>query len=272
MVAGFLVGAAAGLASTVHCVGMCGVFPLHLSRASQRAPVLLRQLLYLAGKTFTYVFLGALLGVAGNRLASLGWLPRSQHVFAIAAGTVIILFGLGMLGVRMPSARFPHLTALSNAVVRPVYQHLFAHPGAGSSFALGLANGFLPCPMTLAMLTGAAATQSPLDGMLVLAGFGLGTAPGLLAVGMCGSLVDARWRRIGLRPAGVIVILLGAMAIARTQGFLHHGCHAGTGGEPSCCAVESSAGEEDRPAAMPGHRAPAHSSPASRSRAPHGRH
>jgi sulfite exporter TauE/SafE len=116
MYPGFVMGLVGGLAATAHCLGMCGGFSLHLARASQRAPVFVRQLLYVAGKTFTYAFLGALCGAVGSRLGQMGWLPHSQKYVAILAGVVLMLFGLGMVGVRMPSLAHKSLSEKSPVV------------------------------------------------------------------------------------------------------------------------------------------------------------
>lgn len=221
----FLIGLAGGLAGTAHCVGMCGGFSLHLSRSAPSGLVALRQALYIAGKTFTYVFLGALSGALGHSLVESQVLPGSQKGLAIVAGVSLILFGLAMLGVRLPAPWAVRLNAFEWGFVRLVYQHFFASPGPASSFGLGLATGFLPCPMTLAMLALAAGTHSVVHGMLILAGLGIGTAPGLVGVGLFGNLLGVRWRQVGLRPAGAIVVALGLMTIARTQAFIHRGCH-----------------------------------------------
>mgnify|MGYP003833581463 CR=1 FL=1 len=231
-------GILAGIAASAHCVGMCGAFPLHLARSSTRSPVAARQILYIAGKTFTYAFLGALFGALGNALAESGLLPQSQKTLALVAGLAIILFGLGMVGVHLPSPLAGKLNAFEWGFVKQIYGHFFANPGAGSSFLLGMATGFLPCPITLAMLAVAAGSHSVVKGIVLLAGLGLGTAPALVAVGLFGNLVDARWRRIGLRPAGVIVLLLGALTIARTQEFMHRGCHAHATSAVACSCAE----------------------------------
>jgi sulfite exporter TauE/SafE len=82
MFSSFLIGLLGGLGATAHCLGMCGGFPLHLSRASQRVPAFVRQCLYVAGKAFTYAFLGTLFGAIGSQLVASGWLPSAQKYLA----------------------------------------------------------------------------------------------------------------------------------------------------------------------------------------------
>jgi sulfite exporter TauE/SafE len=55
----------AGLAATPHCLGMCGGFPLHLAKAGGRGNVVFRQMLFVLGKAFTYMFLGTLAAAFG---------------------------------------------------------------------------------------------------------------------------------------------------------------------------------------------------------------
>src|SRR3546814_9938372 len=57
----------AGLAGSLHCVGMCGGFACALgSDPRGRAATLRRQLLYNVGRVTTYMFLGALAGTLGR--------------------------------------------------------------------------------------------------------------------------------------------------------------------------------------------------------------
>jgi sulfite exporter TauE/SafE len=240
MFSSFLIGLLGGLGATAHCLGMCGGFPLHLSRASQRVPAFVRQCLYVAGKAFTYAFLGTLFGAIGSQLVASGWLPSAQKYLAWGAGAALVLFGLGMIGVKLP-ALASWFQAYEWGFVQSVYRQFFIQPGGWSSFLLGAATGFLPCPITLAMLALAAASHSPFRGFLLLVGLGLGTAPGLMAVGLGGNLIDARWKRIGLRPAGLIVIAIGLITLLRTQDFMHRHCHNPSAQAEACCAHSTAA-------------------------------
>lgn len=233
----FIGGLAIGALASAHCAGMCGAFPLHLARASHKASVPARQLLYVAGKAFTYAFLGALCGALGSTLVASGLLPNRQLTMTVV-GAAIILLGLGMVGVKLPSPISSRFNAYEWGFVKSIYGHFFAHPGYASSFLLGIGNGFLPCPITMAALAMAAATQSVLQGIVVGLGLGVGTAPVLLGIGLFGGLVDARWRRIGLRPAGIVVIALGLMTVLRTQGLIQHGCHSHAATPAGQTAVE----------------------------------
>ena len=213
-------GLAAGIAASPHCLGMCGCFPLHLARSAGAKALVARQVLYILGKTFTYVFLGAIVGFVGEVLIRSDWVIGSRIVLTRAAGVIMVLCGLQMLGLRL---RLPikWLNVQEWGPVTQLYDYFFRTPGVWAAFMLGLLTGFLPCPVTAAMLIGAAATQSVLGAMLLMAALGIGTAPVLLAVGLSGGLVTSRFKGVGLRAAGVVVIVLGLATGLRGTGVLH---------------------------------------------------
>jgi len=207
-------GLLAGLAASPHCLGMCGAFTLHLSRpASPRGPVA-RHLLYLAGKAITYAFLGTLAGFAGHALARGGAFSAAQNALSYLAGGLLIVLGLMLLGL-LPGRLLTSRGPAGASWLTPIYRHFLAAPGTGAAFLLGALTGFLPCPITFALLAAAAATHAPLFGLALFAGLGVGTSPALLGLGFSGSLLAARWRAAGLRAAGAVLLLLGAITALR---------------------------------------------------------
>ena len=67
-----------GAAAFPHCLGMCGGLAIHLAGGMDRKGVLLRQLLWHAGRIVTYVFLGALAGYFGAVVVSLARWPWTK--------------------------------------------------------------------------------------------------------------------------------------------------------------------------------------------------
>jgi hypothetical protein len=209
-------GLIAGLAATPHCLGMCGAFPLHLSRAGGRG---VRQVLFLAGKTVSYAFLGALAGLLGQALFQSRAAASWQNAFSYLIGAVMLVAGLAMLGI-IPRMKTPAFADRMWAAVQPLYQALLRAPGPGAALVLGVGVGFLPCPATYALCAAAAASHSVPLGMALLAGLGLGTAPAMLGVGLSGALAGARLRRLGLRGVAIVVLALGLTTILRPTGLL----------------------------------------------------
>lgn len=211
-----------GVASSWHCVGMCGPFPLHLARDGTRRQAMYRLWLCMGGKAFTYVFLGSLAGFAGEALVRSPALASSQRYVAYLVGAGMVVLGAVFLAGRLPSVagKVEGIAALFD----PACRSLLQSPGYGASLALGMLMGFLPCPATLAALALAAGSQSVVTGAAAALGFGVGTAPALVVLGVTGSELFRRSQRAGMVIAGTVVIVMGLVTIVRGSELLGKVC------------------------------------------------
>lgn len=197
----------AGLAGSLHCVGMCGGFACVIGAdARGRAATLRRQLAYNVGRVTTYCFLGALAGYLGllvvahsSDAAIAAWIQRG---FALLSGALLVYVGLQYFGTHGRGA-----LGAGGALLADAMRSLVRAPGLAGPLAFGVLNGFLPCPLVYAAAAQAAASGGPGPGMLSMAAFGLGTFPALLAAGALG----AWWQRGGA-PAGVATLSLASRA------------------------------------------------------------
>lgn len=198
-----------------HCIGMCGMFPLSLAAPGLRAAGLLaRQGLYHLGKTFTYVFLGAVAAWLGHYLERWAWW------LGLGAGILLIVIGLNTLGV---FRRAKGVSAFLEATpLCGMLRGFMQQTSVLSAFLLGLVNGFLPCPLVYAMMGMTATLHSMPQAMATMAVFGIGTAPGLLAVALAGGWLKNRASGVWLlRLSGMLTILLGVVTILRGFDFFH---------------------------------------------------
>jgi sulfite exporter TauE/SafE len=217
----FFLGLVAGLVATPHCLGMCGGFAVHLSRGPSRAAVLWRHGLFHLSKTLTYAFLGALVGALGVWVISARGVPAARSWLPYGAGGLTVIFGaLLVLGPGLS----PVPDAWRGGRGTPALRWPLPPATALGSVALGVFAGFLPCPLTISLLVSASGYGSVSAGLLLLAGAGVGTVPGLAAAGAAGSLLGARWRGLGLRGLGAVVICLGLLTILRHAAVLPGGC------------------------------------------------
>lgn len=212
-----------GLAGSLHCIGMCGAFPLALAGATAAPGAScagcsarqngLRQLLYNLGRLNTLVFLGALSGALGGAIVALGPARWIEGGLAVAAGLAMIAIGLEMLGVL---ARVSERTAaLVQATIGRFLREVIASPSPLSPLAVGVFNAFLPCHLIYAFAARAAATASPAAGALTMLAFGLGTMPAMLSIGMTRSLFAPALRLRMARISAVLVLAFGALTLAR---------------------------------------------------------
>lgn len=200
----------AGLLGSGHCVGMCGGFALALTGRDARRRELARQGAYYAGKTLTYMLLGAAVALLGSTLS--GAFSGLQDVLSVAAGLLMLAIGLSLTGW-LRGWSFP-MTGGTTLVQRAV--RFFAKRRTyGGAFGLGLLNGFLPCGLVYALLARAAAAGTAYGGALVMLVFGLATVPALFGVALAGHLFRPAWGHY-LKPAsGIVVVALGFITILR---------------------------------------------------------
>jgi uncharacterized protein len=206
-----------GLTGSLHCVGMCGGFPLAVRH---HGPGLRRQLVYNLGRLNTLVFLGAIAGGAGAAVvAGAGPLARMERVLAMIAGVVIIVAGCDMLGVL--SWRAPRLAVAVQRTLGRLLGGAMRSSSALAPLAIGMFNALLPCQLVYAFVAQAATTGTIAGGMVVMLAFGLGTMPTMLALGMTRVLARPSVRALFVRGAGILVIGFGLLTLLRGVTALH---------------------------------------------------
>lgn len=209
----------AGLLGGVHCIGMCGGIVATLALEA-RGPAIARQLAYNAGRISAYTAAGTLAGFAGSLVHSQGaWLSAQLAMFFVA-NAVMVLLGLYVAGWGRAVLRVEAAGAPLWRRIEPYARRLLPIDSTAKALGAGLAWGWIPCGLVYSMLVLAAASGSAAGGALVMALFGLGTLPNLLAAGLAAqrlvALRRAPWVR---RTAGVLIIALGIVGIARLPGL-----------------------------------------------------
>jgi sulfite exporter TauE/SafE len=215
-----------GLASGLHCVGMCGgIVAAFTARrvvpivpTARAAPEWRRQLAFNAGRVLTYALGGAAAGALGGAAQLMqGALPVQMVLFVLAQG-VLILAGVYLLGAGRLLARFENLGAPLWRRVQPAAARLAAAPGARAAALAGMLWGLLPCAMVYAALATATLAGGPAQGALAMLAFGAGTLPWLLGAGGALARLRAGPGLARLRAAaGVLVLGMGVAGLARAE-------------------------------------------------------
>lgn len=185
-----------GLIGAGHCVGMCSGIAGVLSLGTEKLSLprrLVRITAYNAGRIASYMIAGALAGGVGRTLG--GLLPEGlAHQVAMGVSAVFaILLALYMVGWGTVLVRVESLGGRLWRHLKPLGQRLIPARNMGQSFGLGLVWGWLPCGLVYTALAWSLASGSPARGALLMLGFGLGTLPALVTMGMVGSWLAA-WR------------------------------------------------------------------------------
>jgi sulfite exporter TauE/SafE len=171
---------------------------------------------YHGARVGVYAVFGFAAAAAGSALASSGQVGLMQAVLQVVAGGVVIFLGLELLGLwqlKLGEGFWP-LRWLSLGLGAALRRG----PVVGSAMA-GALNGCMPCSMTMAVVANAAALSSPVDGMLLLLAFGVGTLPSMLSASWLLGRLGARARGWLLKAAGLLVVGMGAFSL--WQGVLY---------------------------------------------------
>lgn len=211
---------AAGLAGSLHCVGMCGPILAGFSQlsAGNARPASMRSdfVAYHAGRIWTYTLLGFAAGSFGARLRDeaerLGWQRPLSILFAgLVIGTALLLL------VAWPSGRFAAFLRRcgGEAFARTRLHAIARTPGFGARLLLGAILGFLPCGLVYAMLATVATFPTPLHAALGMLIFGLGTIPSLSVVLLLGRSLAPWVRRRGTPLVAAALLVAGGTMLWR---------------------------------------------------------
>ncbi len=216
-----------GLLGGVHCMAMCGgvVAALGMRSPGQaaRGNGVLRQLGYNGGRLATYAGLGAVAGAIGALgLRAPGARPV-QIALLVAANVVVVLLGLSVAGLARAARFLERAGGLVWRGVRRLGGRIAPADSAAGAVAAGVVWGFLPCGLVYGVLATAVAAGSAARGALVMAAFGAGTLPNLLAAGLAAETLRrfARGRRVRM-AAGAAIVLIGLIGLARLPHLAEH--------------------------------------------------
>ncbi len=192
-----------GLLTSVHCIAMCGGLNLAQSISSGDSGPLRRSIRYNLGRLTSYTLIGGTLGFIGEKAAVT---LQMRGVLGLIAGGFMLLMGIHMLGGFSLSVRlFPKASGKLSAKIQSI--------GRYGSFAVGLANGLMPCGPLQSMQIYAIASGSMAAGAMSMFSFCLGTIPLVFAFGLTAGLLKMHWRQRMLQAGSVLLVLMGVFTI-----------------------------------------------------------
>ncbi len=160
----------AGLATSLHCAGMCGPLACGVGAlARSEGERLAAASLYHTGRLASYATIGAICGALGKE--PLGWFFRSPAVLLPWALVLALLLLATGFDKRIPR---PAFLLRFTARIRFKAQRL---PAAGGAAMMGLLTPLLPCGPLYAVFIALMASGSAARGAETALAFGLGTVP-----------------------------------------------------------------------------------------------
>ena len=203
---------AAGLASGVHCVAMCGgivaAFDAKRVIPIKEEALWRRRFAFNFGRISTYAAAGAVAGSLGAAAYATGVLP-AQETLQVVTYLMLVVIGLHLAGADRLLSRVEAAGLPLWRRIQPLAARLLPARTLPQSYAAGLAWGWLPCAMVYAALAAATFSGDAARGALGMAAFGLGTLPFLLAAGWLAARLRA-WRA----AAGLAILGFGVYGLA----------------------------------------------------------
>lgn len=196
----------AGLMGAGHCIGMCGGIVTALGAKSPSADTLLG---YNIGRLLSYSLAGAIAGAFSLIITDATDLPLAPILRSMAA-VLLILMGLYIAGWWRVLVGLERAGNIIWQRIQPLAIRLGKPDHFTSAIGVGMLWGWLPCGLVYSALSQALASGSPARGAILMAAFGLGTLPAMLAGGWFSHHI-ANWlqSRSLRRVMGLIIIFLG---------------------------------------------------------------
>lgn len=239
----FVTSFVAGLASSVHCIGMCGgavaamvMAPANTPRATlgaasqslsrirvtaMAAPSQLQiakqSLAFNVGRIATYTLMGIAVGAAGG---------AGARLFIVdAASARLLLFVVAQLALAVVGLHLifglPWLQHLERFAT-PLWHRLAPHTQSlmrarsRQTMLLGALWGWIPCGLVYVMLVSAMAAGDAMAGGLTMLAFGVGTLPAMFGAGLGGAALRRSLARPQVRKLiGLSVLTIAIVGMAR---------------------------------------------------------
>ena len=189
---------------SLHCAAMCG--PLVLAMpvvGAGREQILLSRVIYNSGRITAYSVLGLVFGLLGKSIVFAGF----QQWLSITAGATMLVFVF--LGHKQVSSSGWHAASWIKSTFR-TFLHRRTYPAI---FALGAANGLLPCGLVYLAGTASASSGDVTSACIYMLVFGLGTLPMMLAIGLSGPSMMKYLHRFRLQPLVPVAVSLIALSL-----------------------------------------------------------
>ncbi len=205
-----------GLITSVHCIAMCG--GINLSQTLQQKAekhagkeMFGNALAYNAGRVVSYTLIGGVLGAVGS-LAGIGDSLQTstsiQGIVKIAAGLIMVIMGINMLGFIPGLRRFGiHIPARKKKRTSKNRKRI--------PFVVGLCNGCMPCGPLQSMQIVALASSGFVSGAFSMFCFSMGTVPLMLGLGSAVSVLGQKFTRQVMRIGAMLVVVMGLAMISQ---------------------------------------------------------
>lgn len=209
-------GILAGFASSLHCVGMCSgiaaslMFTLAPAAGEKERRIVILKAQF--GRVAAYMLAGAVLGAVGSQFYFDADRAEGFMILRWAGVVTLVYIGLSVAGWAPTLAGLDRVGA---GLMRVAQNPLGGKLSATTPVLAGFFWGLLPCGMVYAALFYAMLSGSPGQGAAIMAGFGVGTLPAVLASAFGAAKLMSFSARPGMRTVtGLAIVAVGVLSAA----------------------------------------------------------
>ncbi len=215
----YIVAFAMGLATSLHCVGMCGsiigTLTLSLSPNVRNSKKLLWPFVlnYNLGRITSYSLAGTIAGIVESFIPAPVTDINGYRILQLLSAAVMAGAGLYIAGW------LPHFAYIEKAgthfwkKIEPFGRKLIPVKDPVQAFLFGMVWGWLPCGLVYTALALALTTGDVAKSTLTMLSFGLGTLPAVMGIGIMTSVLTRLSRMQKFKQAvGLFMISLALLA------------------------------------------------------------
>lgn len=214
-----LVSFSLGLASTFHCIGMCGgimgalTFGLPEEVRNDKYKLFTYITIYNLGRIISYIFAGIIAGLISAAFVSTMSIESGHFILRALAATILIAIGLHLSGFLPKIQGLESVGAILWRRLQPLTKRFFPVQNLWRAFGFGLIWGWLPCGLVYSALLLASSSGNPVTAGMYMFAFGLGTLPGVMSSGIMSSTILKLARIQNLRYAMAVLMIIFGLSL-----------------------------------------------------------
>jgi len=193
-----------GLAGAGHCFGMCGGIISALYTSSNKG-LFTTQLNYNLGRITSYTILALIFSFFFQSFTD--YYESASYTLRTIAATILFLMGLYLLKQSQLILKVEKLGSFGWQYISP-FAPIRTRKQA---FLAGFVWGWLPCGLVYSSLIWISARSTPLEAIILMLAFGLGTMPAMLATGIFSKSLKDSWKQYHLNTVSGIFMLIYAV-------------------------------------------------------------
>ncbi len=206
-----------GLMSALHCLGMCGGISTLLSFGTdanvpdRRFKSVIISAVYNIGRIFSYAVIGLMVGLISKLSVQKIFVANGHVYLQLLSSLMLIMIALHLLGWFSKLSVLEKIGGLLWKKIQSIAKIFLPIDSLLKAFLIGSLWGWLPCGLVYSVLLLAATASEPVESMIYMLSFGLGTLPAMMLVSVASQGFRAKLKDSKVRYVFSMFIILLAL-------------------------------------------------------------